>query len=73
MSDTNKNIFFYSLIIGTTKIVLLVAEYNTEENQNSKIIGLGDSVSDGLNRGVVVDITKTINSVTKAVEMAEEQ
>ena len=65
MSDTNKDKIVTVIDIGTTKIVVLVAKYNTEENKISKIIGLGDSISDGLNRGVVVDITKTIKSVTK--------
>jgi len=73
MSDTNKDKIVTVIDIGTTKIVVLVAKYNTVENKISKIVGLGDSISDGLNRGVVVDITKTIKSVTKAVEMAEEQ
>ena len=73
MNDINKDKIVTVIDIGTTKIVVLVAEFNTEANKINKIIGLGDSISDGLNRGVVVDITKTINSVTKAVEIAEEQ
>jgi len=59
--------------IGTTKIVVLIAEFDFNKNKISKIIGFGENGSDGLNRGVVVDIPKTIISITNAVEQAEKQ
>ncbi|HUU29242.1 MAG TPA: cell division protein FtsA [archaeon] len=57
------------LDIGTTKICTIIAE-RTEED-NLKIVGVGTSKSDGLRRGVVVNIEKTVQSITKAVEEAE--
>jgi len=73
MNEKNKNKIISVIDIGTTKIVVLIAEYNLDENKISKIIGFGESTSDGLKKGVVVDIIKTIESITSAVEDAENQ
>tara|TARA_A100001011_G_scaffold261189_1_gene269664 strand:+ start:67 stop:1329 length:1263 start_codon:yes stop_codon:yes gene_type:complete len=73
MNNHSKNEIISVIDIGTTKIIVLIAEYDLENNQISKVIGFGDSKSDGLKRGVVVDISKTIESITKAVESAEEK
>ena len=73
MNNHSKNEIISVIDIGTTKIIALIAEYNLENNQIHKVIGFGDSKSDGLKRGVVVDISKTIKSITKAVESAEEK
>lgn len=58
------------LDIGTTKICAIVAEY-AEDEENLKIVGVGTTKSDGLRRGVVVNIEKTVRSVTRAIEEAE--
>ena len=42
------------LDIGTTKICAIVAE--VESNGQLKIIGVGSSLSDGLKRGVEVNV-----------------
>lgn len=60
---------FTSIDIGTTKICVLVAQIIDEEH--IEIIGIGKSESDGLKKGVVVDVAKTINSIKKAVKEAE--
>ena len=73
MNNQSKNEIISVIDIGTTKIIVLIAEYNLENNQIHKVIGFGDSKSDGLKRGVVVDISKTIKSISKAVESAEEK
>ena len=73
MSDKYKNEIITVIDIGTTKIIVLIAEYDLEKNNIIKVLGFGDSYSDGLKRGVVVDIGKTINSITNAVESAEKQ
>ena len=65
----NKNIIS-GIDIGTTKIVVIIAE---KKEGAINIIGFGKSNSDGLERGIVVDISKTIKSITKAVKQAEEQ
>ncbi len=57
------------LDIGTTKICAIIAEL-TEEG-GLKIVGVGTTKSDGLRRGVVVNIEKTVQSITKAIEDAE--
>ena len=57
------------LDIGTTKIVALIGE--VDENHQVRIIGMGKHVSQGLKRGVVVNIESTINSINKAVKEAE--
>jgi cell division protein FtsA len=57
------------LDIGTTKIACIIAE---KGNSNElKIVGVGVSSSDGLRKGVVVNIDKTVKSIQKAVEEAE--
>ena len=56
--------------IGTTKIAVIIAEKNEE---TIDIVGFGKSSSSGLSKGVVVDIDKTINSLSKAIKEAEEQ
>lgn len=58
-----------SIDVGTTKICVLIA--NQLDNDRVEIIGVGKSPSDGLKKGVVVDIGKTIHSIKNAVKEAE--
>lgn len=61
--------YICALDIGTTKICALIAEI---DNHNElKIIGFGTSPSEGLRRGVVINLDKTIQSIIKAREQAE--
>ncbi|MEA1985916.1 MAG: cell division protein FtsA [Candidatus Marinimicrobia bacterium] len=60
------------LDIGTTKICAIIGEYDPTENVY-KILGLGKAPSNGLRRGVVVDIGKTTNSIIEAVKIAQMQ
>lgn len=55
--------------IGTTKVCAVVAESDSLGNIN--VLGVGIAESDGLNRGVVVNIDKTVASVQKAISTAE--
>ncbi|MBN1576728.1 MAG: cell division protein FtsA [Chitinispirillaceae bacterium] len=57
------------LDIGTTKIACIISERGA--NDELKIVGVGVSPSDGLRKGVVVNIDKTVRSIKKAVEEAE--
>ena len=57
------------LDIGTTKICGIIAE--VDQGGDLKIIGVGNSSSDGLRRGVVVNVDKTVHSIEKAVREAE--
>jgi len=57
------------LDIGTTKICAIVASIDEQERIN--ILGVGKAPSDGLNRGVVVNIDKTVNAIKEAIAQAE--
>ena len=57
------------LDIGTSKIVAIVAELQPEGT--IKVIGLGQHVSRGLKKGVVINIESTMQSIQRALEEAE--
>ena len=57
------------LDIGTTKIVALVGKKN--EYDKIEILGYGKSKSQGVHRGVVNNITQTIQSIQLAIEDAK--
>jgi len=57
------------LDIGTSKIVAIVAELQPEGTL--KVIGLGQHVSRGLKKGVVINIESTMQSIQRALEEAE--
>jgi cell division protein FtsA len=57
------------LDIGTTKVCAVVASMNQDNQVN--ILGLGKAPCEGLNRGVVVNIDKTVSAITSAIEQAE--
>jgi cell division protein FtsA len=57
------------LDIGTTKIGVVIAEIG--DDGEVKVLGMGTHPSDGLRKGVVVNIDKTVNSINKAIEEAE--
>ena len=57
------------LDIGTTKIVVIVGQRN--EFNKVKVLGLGKSQSLGVHRGVVNNITQTIQSIKIAVDEAK--
>lgn len=57
------------LDIGTTKIVAMVGVKN--EFDKVEVLGVGKSESIGVHRGVVNNITQTIQSIIKAVEEAK--
>lgn len=56
------------LDIGTTKICAVVGEI---VHGGVEIIGIGTHPSEGLRKGVVINIEKTVNSIKEAVEEAE--
>lgn len=64
---------FHSLLtaidVGTTKISVLIAQKVGEDNV--KILGIGKAPSDGLERGVVVDVARTVQSIKQAIKEAE--
>ncbi len=58
-----------ALDIGTSKIVAIVGEMDAEGKMY--VIGHGLALSEGLRRGVVVDMEKAVKSVRKAVDDAQ--
>ncbi|AFL96788.1 cell division protein FtsA [Ornithobacterium rhinotracheale] len=66
----NNNQIAVGLDIGTTKIVAMVGRKN--EFGKLEILGIGRAKSLGVHRGVVTNITNTVNSITEAVKKAEE-
>jgi len=61
---------YAGLDIGTTKITAIVAEPE-EGGEGIRIIGVGEAPSDGLKRGVVVNLEKTTRSIQYAIQEAE--
>jgi cell division protein FtsA len=55
--------------IGTTKVCAVVAA--VDEHQRVNVLGVGVAPSEGINRGVVVNIDKTVASIREAVGEAE--
>ena len=62
--------FYAGLDIGTTKITAIVAEPDGD-GDGVRIIGVGTAPSDGLKRGVVVNLERTVRSIQHAVAQAE--
>ena len=65
----SKSELIVGLDIGTTKICCVVGE--TSDDGTMNIVGVGESPSTGLRKGVVVNIEQTVQSIRKAVEEAE--
>ncbi|HLW72964.1 MAG TPA: cell division protein FtsA [Candidatus Babeliales bacterium] len=68
MARLIKDNIIASIDVGTTKICVLVAR---KMGDQIEIVGIGKSPSHGLQKGVVVDIAKTISSISSAVKEAE--
>jgi len=68
MSKDNRDLLV-GLDIGTSKVVALVAELTPDGNFN--VVGVGQTPSKGLKKGVVVNIEATVLSIQKALEEAE--
>ena len=58
--------------IGTTKIAVVIAEWNKINNEIS-ILGVGESPSYGLKKGIVVNMDQTVQSINVALSLAEKQ
>ena len=63
------NNLIVGLDIGTTKIAVIVAQLAAGGKVD--IIGIGTNPSQGLRRGVVINIEATVESIQRAVEEAE--
>ena len=63
---SKKEQYVAAIDIGTTKIVAIVGKKN--ENGKIEILGLSKALSPGVDRGVVQNIEKTVDSIKKTVE-----
>lgn len=66
-----ENKIIVGLDIGTTKICAIVGRKN--EYGKLEILGMGKAVSDGVIRGIVTNIDKTVRAIEKAIAEASEQ
>ena len=67
----NQSEIVVGLDIGTTKITVIVGK--KDQYGKLEILGTGKSVSNGVSRGVVANIDKTVDSIKIAVEDAEKE
>src|SRR5574341_2247220 len=56
--------------VGTTKVCTLVGRIESEKT--IRIIGVGIEPSDGIRKGVVVDLATATQAITRSVEKAEQ-
>jgi cell division protein FtsA len=66
-----ENQYAVGLDIGTTKIVAIIGRKN--DYGKIEVLGKGKAKSNGVHRGVVNNITQTIQSIQQAVEEAENE
>jgi cell division protein FtsA len=66
---TNENNMLVALDIGTSKIVAMVAQLTAD--RGLQVVGIGQAESNGLRKGVVVNIETTVQSIQKALQEAE--
>lgn len=69
MVNTSNGNMIVGLDIGTSKVVAIVGEVDSDGNIN--IVGIGRHKSRGLKKGTVVNIESTVQSIQRAVEEAE--
>lgn len=65
-----ENNLIVGLDIGTTKICVIIGRKN--EYGKLEVLGMGKAVSDGVDRGVVTNIDKTVHAIEKAIEECSE-
>src|SRR5690242_14608726 len=67
--------FVVGLDFGTTKICAVVGQMveapQSESGTQLKILGVGKAPSNGIKKGVVVNIDATVEGIRKAIEEAE--
>lgn len=69
MAHSSESKMIVGLDIGTSKVVAIVGEISPEGELS--VVGLGSHRSNGLKKGVVVNIESTVQSIQRAVEEAE--
>ena len=65
MAKEEKDNIVVGLDIGTTKICCIIGEMNSDNTIN--VIGIGQTPSKGVRKGIISDIEVTIEGIKKAV------
>jgi cell division protein FtsA len=68
---SQNNHYVAAIDIGTTKIVAIIGKKHTDGK--FEILGMGNSPSYGVKRGVVLNIEETVNAIKQSVNQAQEQ
>ncbi len=68
---SSENNIIVGLDIGTTKVCAIVGR--EDEYGNIDILGVGRADSEGVNRGVITNIDRTVEAIKRAVAEAENQ
>ena len=68
-AKTKSNDLVVGLDIGTTKICAIAVSGDSRETLD--IVGVGTAKSEGLRKGVVVNIDRTVRSIKKALDECE--
>jgi len=66
-----KDNIIVGLDVGTSKVRTVIASIRGREDARPKIIGVGESPSAGMRKGVVVDIEEMTKSIKRSVDNAE--
>jgi cell division protein FtsA len=66
-----KNNFIVGIDIGTSKICTVIGQVNGEGSETIEVIGYGVAESRGIRKGVIVDMTSTVEDIKKSVKEAE--
>ncbi len=69
MSEIDSDNMVVGLDIGTTKVCVIVGKKS--DDGNIKIIGIGQTPSKGLRKGIVINIDEAVMSIKRAVAYAE--
>jgi cell division protein FtsA len=64
----SKGEIIVSLDIGTSKVRVIIGEWN---GSNINVIGVGTADGDGIRKGAIVDIDRTVQSIREAFDVAE--
>ncbi len=66
-----KDNLIVGLDVGTSKVRTIIASIKSREDSRPKIIGVGESSSAGMRKGMVVDIEEVTKSIKRSVDNAE--
>lgn len=69
MKTAVKKNIIAGLDLGTTKVCAIIAEQ--KENGSTDVLGFGVAPSEGLNRGLVANISKTAEAISEAMNIAK--